>query len=420
MAIKRIYLTHEKDFTNYTISQDINVSVYAEHNDGTISNITGDSDAQIFSLDEDFCFLKAKTVDKYTFYFKKEGSAIIKAIYKDPTGKKFFASKQFLGHGTFFKDNYLKYFFSSFDSDKISSNAFVKAILDTLMEMLDILYAHNEDLKVIGNFKEGKIKFIELLSQNVGLEKIDYTDTNTEYDQSSNEIWKELVSNILDLLSIRGTRLAYELFFGALGYNIDIQEFWYDEDGNLIEINSYDDSASTFFAYREDGSLIDSPPIPRPDPRRFRNSTTSNFINSKSNLIRVNISESKNESFAIAPSNFSQEKKRIISQYLEFLRPVHIQYIKEAIGGLNLLDEYTQLEDEIIYGQITTEELSDTVFDFFGNISSVYEQFVVGSIKNIITEFASLNRWDSGFKYDTTVYWDFKSFLNEEFSAEVI
>lgn len=420
MSTKRIYFIHNKDFTNYKINEDIDITLWAEFHDGTTQNITGLQSVDVFSLDQDFCFLKEFANNKYTFYFKKEGSAILKGTYKDEFGKTFYTIKQFLGHETFFKDNYLKYFFSSFDSNKIESNNFVKAILDTLMEMLDILYAYNEDLKIIGNFKEGKAKFIELLSQNIGLERIDYTDINTQYDQSSNEIWKELMGNMLDLLSIRGTKLAYEIFFGALGYNIDIQEFWYDDEGALIEINSENNSLSTFFAYRDDGSLIDSPPIPRRDPRRFRNTTTSNFINSKSNIIRVNIKESKNSLFAIPPSNFSTEKKKIISQYLEFLRPTHIQYIKEAIGGLNLLDEATSLEENLVYGGYYNRELLDDAFDFFGTISSVYEQFIVGSIKNITTEFASLNRWDSGIRYDSELNWDFKSFLNEEFSAEVI
>jgi hypothetical protein len=41
---------------------------------------------------------------------------------------------------------------------------------------------------------------------------------------------------MFDLISVRGTKLTYELFFNALGYITTFEEFWYDNDGNLIGV----------------------------------------------------------------------------------------------------------------------------------------------------------------------------------------
>ena len=226
MKIIRIKLIHQKDFNNYLKDERINLSVIAETSDLGEVNITGYSDLNLFSLDQDNFYLIPDSNDgiRVQFLAKNEGSGVIKAsfFYNDET---FYISKQFLCHGSFFKDNYLQYLIPTLDAQNIQSNQFLKSILDTLMEMIDILYGYNQDLKIISNFKYGKSKFISLLAQNVGFERIDFTQFNSKYEFTNDETFREIISNIFDLLSIRGTRLAYELFFNALGYITTLQEF---------------------------------------------------------------------------------------------------------------------------------------------------------------------------------------------------
>ena len=102
---------------------------------------------------------------------------------------------------------------------------------------------------------------------------------------------------------MRGTQLAYEIFFRALGYFIELQEFWYDVDGNLIEINPTDESKSTFFAYNTYGELIDPIPYPRRDPRYFFGAQD----NSKENLIK----KFDNESFEWEQLSFDKNNNII-------------------------------------------------------------------------------------------------------------
>ena len=257
MKILKISFIHQKDFNNFLKNEYIELSVIAETSDVGNVNITSQyysGNLNLFSLDPNNFYIlpnsstEQNNNDIIKILARQEGSGIIKASYKylDET---FYYSHQFVCHDSFFKDNYLSYLFPTIDAQNISKNPFVKSIFDTLMEMIDILYAYNQDLRIIPSFTEGKSKFISLMAQNVGFERIDFTEFNTKYEYVNDETFREVIANMFDLLSIRGTKLAYELFFNALGYNTTIQEFWYDSDGNLIEINTDDESKSTFYAY---------------------------------------------------------------------------------------------------------------------------------------------------------------------------
>lgn len=451
------------EFNNYSKDQVIKMTFIAVTSDVGEVNITNDLNLSVFSLDPNNFYIipnsydsSLKTIDVIPL---KEGSGIIKVVYTYDN-EKFFISKQFLCHSTFFKDNYLDYFFPQVDAENVKNNLFTKSIFDTLMEMLDILYAYNEDLKIISNFREGKSKFISMLAQNVGFERIDFTQENTKFEWSNNETFRELISNMFDLISVRGTRLTYELFFNALGYSTTLQEFWYDSDGNLIEINTDDESQSTFYAYKTDGSLIDNPPYPRKDPRKNNNLLNNNynnfgdyirvlnddgtisyrpknnltftpkvnnfdvnvFKNNKSNYLRVIFNNSINDNFFEDPQNFSIEKKLLIKKYLEFLRPSHIQYILESFQEdipADTFDIFTVLEEELGISQIF--EFKDYLVDYIGDL--YYDElsdFNIGDVKNFLEELSYFNNWDTSLIYDVGNDFDFKNLFIENFTVESI
>ena len=486
MKILKISFLHQKDFNNFLKDEEIELSVIAETSDLGNVNITSyyydvNKTLNLFSLDPNNFYILPPDPEEpnneiIKILAKQEGSGIIKASFRY-LGENFYYSHQFVCHDSFFKNNYLTYLFPTIDAQNISKNPFVKSIFDTLMEMIDILYAYNEDLRIIPSFTEGKSKFISLLSQNAGFERIDFTEFNTKYEYVNDETFREVIANMFDLLSIRGTKLAYELFFNALGYNTTIQEFWYDSDGNLIEINPDDESLSTYYAYQIDGTLI-SPAIPRLDPRKDNiflsndyNSIDSNYIrlidqntgeiyyqpkgdvkitqkinsyehevfkSNKSNYIRVIFDSSINDNFFEKPENFSVEKKIIIKRYLDFLRPSHIQYILETFGidlnGSSNVDEINVLQNE------------DPIYDFlagtlkeFNNLQGSQDLLLDVNIVDLILdqdinnvgfnigieipqneEFSFNNRWDFILKFDQEELYDYKDMLNEELYANEI
>jgi hypothetical protein len=456
----------KNQFNNYLNDSIIKMSFIAVTSDEGDVNITNDPDLKFFSLDPNNFYIIPNSYDSSTKTIDikplKEGSGIIKIIYKKDN-ENFYLSQQFLCHNNFFKENYLTYFFTPLDANNIATNQFAKSIFDTLMEMIDILYAYNEDLKIISNFREGKSKFISMLAQNVGFERIDFTQFNTQYEWSNNETFRELIANMFDLISVRGTKLAYELFFNALGYITTLQEFWYDNDGSLIEINPEDDSKSTFYAYSTTGALVDNPPYPRPDPRKNNNLLSNDynnlgnyirvlnsdgtisyqlkedislpiknnnydvnvFKNNKSNYMKVIFNNSINDNFFEDPQNFSVEKKIIMRRYLEFLRPSHIQYITETFQEdipVTVFDVSSILNDQDL-GISELREFKDYLSDvLFDQIKGFIEDndFNVGDVKNNEEELSYSNKWDTLLQFDQTNLFDFKSLVVENLTAQIV
>jgi hypothetical protein len=442
VKILNLTLTHDAEFSSYLLNSTFRIRIYANTiNDGAIE-VT--NDAEVYSLDQDN-FLELLEQPKHTFLAKKEGSGIIKAVYTY-NGETFYISKQFVCYTSFFKDNYLTHLFPEYDADNIRSNQISKSTFDTLMDMLDILYAYNSDLQVIANFKNGKSKFLSLMSQNVGFERFDFSQVNTPYELIETESFRELITNMTDLLSLRGTKLAYEIFFNALGYNLKLEEFWYDKDGNLIEINSEDETLSTYYAYNTSGEFIDNPPFPRSDPRlhfgsdnlrnapsgylktfennkltykkqnfinnkQLINNSNNNFINNKSNYIRVYITDSINNNVYQSLNSFSLEKRLAIKKYLEFLRPSRVQYIDEAFGYNLVQETLSSLEDQVNFAQLILYSLTNE------NLEQIFEKFISTTVKNINDELASKNKWDRKLKWDLDFKYDFRTHLIEELAV---
>lgn len=394
----------------------VNFYVFLINESDEEEDITQSKDLSFYSLDDDNLFIFQKKEDMpFEVFFRKEGTGFLKAIYNDGINPLLVDSRNFICYTSFFKDKYLDYFVGDFNKEKIIANQQTKVVFDTFMEMLDILYAYNQDLKEISSFDNTKSNFLDLLAQNIGFLRVDTLSVNTPMEDKEDYIFRELLKNMVDVLSVRGTKAAYELFFGAMGYNIRLNEFWYDENGDLVEIDPYDELKTTYIGYYTDGSLKNNVAQKQKDPRKnmskqeryifniqsendkvirlydipfdmpnidnvfiyincikcgpkrdfkiinktkilFREDLNLNdgdavfllktpdynvFKNSKSNYIRVNISSKDTNKFT-PPSFFSTQKKRILNYYLDFLKPIHMQYLPEF-----LITDLAQTQGEI-------------------------------------------------------------------------
>lgn len=445
MKVLSFFLTHDSEFSTYVLNSTFRVRTYVNTLDEGVVEVTNDS--EVYSLDSDN-FLELPSGPKHTFLARGEGSGVIKATYTYDN-EVFYTSRQFVCYTSFFKENYLTYLLPEYDSNNVRSSPKVKALFDTLMDMLDVLYAYNKDLGVISNFKYGKSKFLSLLSQNVGFERFDYSQLNTEYEFSENESFRELIGNFVDLLSVRGTKLAYQIFFQALGYNLKLEEFWYDSNGNLVEVSSDPNVPSTYYAYNTSGELLDSPPYPRPDPRVYYGSerllnapngylktysgtkptyvkqsyvsnksllsnSGSNFVNNKSNYVRVYVTNSINPDVYEDPTNFSLEKRLAIKRYLNFLRPLHVQYVDESFGYNLTTEVLHSLEDNFDWAQLLLKSVSEE------NLEQILEKFISTTVKNIVDELYAKNKWDRKLKWDSGLKFDFRTHLTEEFRVTTL
>lgn len=247
----------------------VNFYVYFIDIDGNEIDITSDEDLSFYSLDDDNLFIMNKVPNQpFSVFFRKEGTGFLKAVYNDNINPILIETRNFICYTSFFKENYLNHFVGEFNKEKILANPKNSVVFDTFMEMLDILYAYNQDLKDISSFDNTKSNFLNLLSQNIGFLRIDTLAKNTNEEDKEDYIFRELLKNMVDLLSIRGTKAAYELFFSAIGYNIKLNEFWYDQDGDLVEIDPYSVSETTYIGYKTDGTLKNNISYKQKDPRK--------------------------------------------------------------------------------------------------------------------------------------------------------
>ena len=273
-AKNRIEMRRENE-NNYGVNNShllnsyVNFRVYFIDKENIETDITDNQNLSFYSLDDDNLFVMDKIVgESYSVLFRKEGTGFLKAIYNDNVNSILIDTRNFICYTSFFKENYLDYFVGDFNKEKILSNPKNLAVFDTFMEMLDILYAYNQDLKEISSFDNTKSNFLDLLSQNIGFLRVDNLSRNTSDEDKEDYLFRELLKNMVDLLSIRGTKAAYELFFSAIGYNIRLNEFWYDQDGDLVEIDAYNELDTTYIGYKTDGSLKDNIAKKQNDPRK--------------------------------------------------------------------------------------------------------------------------------------------------------
>lgn len=121
----------------------------------------------------------------------------------------------------FFFDNYPK-FLIPLDYEYISNNKKQKIFFESLMKEFD--------------------KFSDIISSMENLYDSDKVDGDLlyyllslfGYDKIEDEFLnihtlRELTKNILEIYRIKGTSYSFELFFNFLGFNVEMDEFWFDK-----------------------------------------------------------------------------------------------------------------------------------------------------------------------------------------------
>lgn len=270
-------------------------------------------------------------VDGIALSFKNEGTGIVKAVYNF-NGEWLVDEYEFVVYKNFFRANYKNHLIPKFEKNILDSNPARAVFFDTIMEYFDIAWAYRKDIEQNADPLFAKSKFLDNLGQSRGFQRIDYEREGTDLEEIAESTYRELLRNLVDLIEIAGTPLSYQLFFSALGFDIELQEFWWDADSNLIEVNTDDPSQSTFFAYNSDGAPLDDPQVSRDDPRRFVSPSNPYNVNNKSNYVRPVISAKSGLSGTVGdPANFDSVTRRIIDSYLDFLRPQHVQYLTEVL-----------------------------------------------------------------------------------------
>jgi len=363
------YIEIESDNRYIQLNTTMNLVVFLYTDESTKTDIT--NQCTLYSLD-----LNAK-VDNYIIYPFEEGTFVVTALYG-----LYYTKKEFLVYSSFFKDNYLMNFMSQYDLNNIENDNILKALFDTLFEFIDIIYAYQKDLDGIKNPLKTKEKFLDILFDEFGLTKTESSYENDTLEVIASQVHRNILNKLLDILEIRGTLTSYELFFGVLGYDIEMFEFWFDENENLVEINMTDQSKSSFLKYNLNGELLKDQFQTLEDPRVNINMDNI-YKNNKSNYIRMKYTKNSNlESSFVYP-------RSVIQEYLDYLKPNHINYLTEILA-LSANDEnyYNPLDGEVLFndhiggddeppiGEIVTEYIATGLLNFNGTCINHSYQFI--------------------------------------------
>ena len=110
-----------------------------------------------------------------------------------------------------------------YDLDAIKENTAAEAFLDSVLKEFDKIDRMLMETEKYLNYDEIPWKYIVYLTQMLGLEK-----DLLNFDDSEEELYRELAKNILDVYRVKGTNYSFELFFNFLGINIEIKEYFFD------------------------------------------------------------------------------------------------------------------------------------------------------------------------------------------------
>lgn len=147
----------------------------------------------------------------------------IEPKYLDPeTYKLLMYTYKYCVVSSFFQNNKDR-FIPEADFLEMEKNGVGSAFYDAMAKEFDKLDVMINKCLEYRDYDTIPYDLINYLTQLLGFEKKDI-NADTETEQS----FRELAKNILDIYRIKGTNYSFELFFNFLGFNIKISEYYFD------------------------------------------------------------------------------------------------------------------------------------------------------------------------------------------------
>ena len=332
MSYPKLIIQFSSKYINLKNNEEseFNVFIQREPNGQLIEIPYNNINLQYSCLDNNILFITKN--NKNYFYGINIGSATLSFYYSETINNilyEYNTKEEVIVYDSFFKDNYL-FLLTDLDKKIFEKNILLKSIMNTCMEYFDILWVYQNDIKTLKDPLKTRWKFLENLGLSLGFGKISRDYDNKYKEKISDRLYRELLSNLFDLLQIRGTKLSYDMFFGALGYDIELLEFWNDGDGNLIEINPYNEDNSTFYKYSLDGYLIGDELNVSDDPRKNWNKNNPTYIYNKSHFVKPILTRKVGLENYVEEAGYTMQHRFLINKFLNFLKPEHIEYLEEA------------------------------------------------------------------------------------------
>lgn len=121
---------------------------------------------------------------------------------------------------SFFRINYDK-FIPDYDLLKIREKDKLRIYMEAMMQEFDRFAGIIDKIYNLNDIDKVPDDYLKYMAQLVGYEK----EESTLIDDN---LFRELVKNIVEVYKIKGTNYSFELFFNFLGFNVEINEYWFD------------------------------------------------------------------------------------------------------------------------------------------------------------------------------------------------
>lgn len=135
--------------------------------------------------------------------------------------KRIIFSIKYFSIKNFFSDNYKK-FIPSYDFMNMQQSPKTKLFMDSTMKEFDRFASIINDISYVTDIDSVPTEYINYLAQLVGYQK-DVDDSLFNYIT-----FREFIKNIIEVYKIKGTSFSIELFFGFIGFTVEISELWFD------------------------------------------------------------------------------------------------------------------------------------------------------------------------------------------------
>ena len=130
-----------------------------------------------------------------------------------------FASK-YAGVKNFFYGQYRK-FLPEYDYEQLVASKKERMFFEATMKELDRIDDVISSMSNAFDIDEIPYKYLEYIASLIGYESED-KDLVKDY------VFRDLVKNMIEIYKIKGTNYSFELFLSFLGFDVEIQEYWFD------------------------------------------------------------------------------------------------------------------------------------------------------------------------------------------------
>lgn len=138
----------------------------------------------------------------------------------------------------FFRKNYDR-FLPEYDIYQIKDGSKKQLLFEAFVRELDRFSLIIDNIYNLPDINKIPENYLNYLAQVIGYDRKDYF-------LLTNATFRELLKNIIEIYQIKGTNYSFELFLNFLGFDVTIQEFWFDKryyDDNIFT-NPYTSSTN--------------------------------------------------------------------------------------------------------------------------------------------------------------------------------